>query len=244
MQNNMQKLLIELLFLLLVILNIVFLWEFQVISGIVAFIIVIMAFKFFHSKEDIVFFMVGAILGSLGEIIAIHYGAWAYNNPLRLLGGIQIYTPAVWGFIFLFGRRMRDTIFQLGHIRIHYTRHKSLLKIKWVLAYDFLLYLTGAAVISALWDNNVQAFILLGLLLLSNITRFHNKPDIFFIVVCGIVAPIVDSIIVFSGAWYWSNPSYFGLPIWAPLAYSLFALVVRRISLESVNYFFNPKKAQ
>lgn len=37
---------------------------------------------FWHSEHDIYFFVFGAIIGSVGEVIAVYFGAWQYTNPL------------------------------------------------------------------------------------------------------------------------------------------------------------------
>ncbi len=233
--SNLQFLLIDLILLLFIFLNIILFWEYQLLSGLIALVIVTIAFVFFHNRKDIIFFAVGAILGTIVEIIAINHGAWGYSNPLDILG-IQLYTPAVWGFVFLFGRRLRDIIFKLEHIKAHDTKYLALSNLKWIGIYDLLMYALGVFLLSYLWQDNLQLFILLLLVLLINLTRFHNKADLFFITVIGIVGPILDSTVVSFGAWYYSNPDFFNLPIWAPLAYSFLGLLVRRISITTESY--------
>lgn len=50
--------------------------------------------KLWYKRHDIYFFIVGAIIGPIGEIIAIYFGAWQYANPTLL--GIPLWLPLAW----------------------------------------------------------------------------------------------------------------------------------------------------
>ena len=56
----------------------------------------IVAIRFWHSKKDIIFFVLASIIGPLAEIVCIHFGAWAYFNPSAM--GIPVWLPLAWGF--------------------------------------------------------------------------------------------------------------------------------------------------
>lgn len=64
---------------------------------------------FWHEKTDFLLFLVGAIVGPTGEIIAILFGAWQYANPTLL--GIPIWLPLAWGIITLSIKRISDTLY-------------------------------------------------------------------------------------------------------------------------------------
>src|SRR3972149_11446135 len=51
--------------------------------------------RFWYKKHDIYFFLVGAIAGPAGEIVAINFGAWSYANPSAY--GIPLWLPILWG---------------------------------------------------------------------------------------------------------------------------------------------------
>ena len=51
--------------------------------------------KFWHNRGDILFFVTMAIVGSVGEIMYIHFGVWKYANPTFL--GLPLYIPFFWG---------------------------------------------------------------------------------------------------------------------------------------------------
>lgn len=64
------------------------------------------ALKFWHKKHDAYFFIVGAIVGPIGEIIAIYFGVWQYANPSFL--GIPMWLPFVWGLAIVLIKRIAE----------------------------------------------------------------------------------------------------------------------------------------
>ena len=64
--------------------------------------------KFWYKKHDIYFFVIGAIVGPVGEIVCIHFGAWQYANPTFL--GIPVWLPLVWGLIIMLIKRIAETL--------------------------------------------------------------------------------------------------------------------------------------
>jgi len=59
-------------------------------------------------KGDAYFLLIGAALGAVAEIIAIHYGVWQYANPSFL--GIPMWLPIAWGIIAVLIRRMAESV--------------------------------------------------------------------------------------------------------------------------------------
>jgi putative membrane protein len=60
-----------------------------------------------HQRSDVFFYLVGFVLGPLGEAMAVHFGAWAYAQPLFL---VPIWLPCLWGVAALFVKRLCDTL--------------------------------------------------------------------------------------------------------------------------------------
>ena len=56
----------------------------------------LVAIRLWHKKEDILAFIVGALMGSVGEINAVAFGAWSYSNPD--IFGIPFWLPLFWGY--------------------------------------------------------------------------------------------------------------------------------------------------
>lgn len=52
---------------------------------------------FWHQKEDLLIFFIGAILGTLGEFVCVQLGYWSYFNPYFKQFGIDITLALDWG---------------------------------------------------------------------------------------------------------------------------------------------------
>lgn len=63
--------------------------------------------RFWHKKNDVVFYVAGAIIGPLGEIACIHFGVWQYANPTFL--GIPAWLPFAWGLATMLIKRISET---------------------------------------------------------------------------------------------------------------------------------------
>jgi uncharacterized membrane protein YoaT (DUF817 family) len=61
-----------------------------------------------HTRIDICFFLVIAVLGSLAEAVFVHFGVWEYANPTLL--GIPIWFPLAFGTTGLIGGRLARTM--------------------------------------------------------------------------------------------------------------------------------------
>jgi hypothetical protein len=71
----------------------------------------IIGLKFWHKKQDVYFFVVGAIIGPLAEIICIDFGVWAYANPTFF--GIPVWLPFAWGLVTLLIKRIVETLVKM-----------------------------------------------------------------------------------------------------------------------------------
>jgi hypothetical protein len=67
--------------------------------------------KFWHKKHDVYFFISGAIIGPVGEIICIYFGVWQYTNPTFL--GIPLWLPFAWGFATMLIKRIGETFLKV-----------------------------------------------------------------------------------------------------------------------------------
>jgi hypothetical protein len=60
-----------------------------------------------HTKSDLIFYFVAFVLGPLGELIAIYFGAWGYTEPFYF---IPIWLPFLWGIAALFMKKLSETL--------------------------------------------------------------------------------------------------------------------------------------
>ncbi len=66
---------------------------------------------FWHKKHDICFFVAGAVVGPIGEIVCIHFGVWQYANPTFL--GIPLWLPFAWGLATMLVKRFAETFVKI-----------------------------------------------------------------------------------------------------------------------------------
>ena len=106
-----KEVIFEIIIFFVVIFTISLLWRYNTILFIALIIECIIIVKLWHQKYDIVYFIVGAILGPLGEIVCIYYGTWIYINPNFL--GIPVWLPLVWGIASIILMRIARTIIKM-----------------------------------------------------------------------------------------------------------------------------------
>lgn len=71
----------------------------------------IIAINLWHKKHDIYFYIIGAIIGTIGEIICVYFGVWRYKNPSLL--GVPIWVPFAWGFAIILAKRIAETFVKI-----------------------------------------------------------------------------------------------------------------------------------
>ena len=64
-----------------------------------------------HRRQDVAFFLVIAIVGTIAETVFVHFGVWRYANPSFL--GIPTWFPVAFGTAGLIGARFVRTITQM-----------------------------------------------------------------------------------------------------------------------------------
>ena len=67
--------------------------------------------RFWHKKHDYVFFVIGAILGPMAEVVCIYFRVWSYSNPTFL--GIPLWLPFAWGIAALMITRIAETFVKI-----------------------------------------------------------------------------------------------------------------------------------
>jgi len=70
-------------------------------------------------------------------------------------------------------------------------------------------------------------------------TLFCNNP---FAALALVLGPLNEILLTYYGAWSYTLPSFFRIPIWLIPLYGIFALAVRRISIVTTTYFFKKAK--
>lgn len=107
-ESSKKAIALEILFFFLAVSSIAFLWQDNLVLFVVLLVESAAILKLWHKKNDMFYFIVGAILGPVGEMICIHLGAWTYSNITAL--GIPIWLPLAWGVISLLLTRIPRSI--------------------------------------------------------------------------------------------------------------------------------------
>ena len=92
--------------------SIVLLWKDNMLLLVVMLIITAIALSFWHDSYDLLFFLLIAVVGSIAEIVFVHFGVWQYANPTLL--GIPIWFPPSFGTAGLITQRAARTINELS----------------------------------------------------------------------------------------------------------------------------------
>ena len=102
------ELIVECVAFSLLVASVVLLWRNNLFLFIVAAMECLAALLLWHERLDVSFFLIIAVLGSLAEVVFVHFGIWRYANPTFL--GIPLWFPLAFGTTGLIGERLARTI--------------------------------------------------------------------------------------------------------------------------------------
>jgi len=71
------------------------------------FVISVILFFRWHAASDFVFYFVAFLLGPLGELFAVAFGAWSYAHPFYF---IPTWLPLLWGIAALVVKNLSETL--------------------------------------------------------------------------------------------------------------------------------------
>jgi hypothetical protein len=88
------------------------LWNRAVILTVCYCVMSLVILLIWHTKRDLFFYFVAFILGSVGESIAIYFGAWKYSKTFYL---IPLWLPFLWGIAALVIKNISETLLKIGN---------------------------------------------------------------------------------------------------------------------------------
>lgn len=71
------------------------------------FIVSIILFIRWHAASDFMFYFVAFLLGPVGELFAVAFGAWSYAQPFYF---IPTWLPLLWGIAALVVKNLSETL--------------------------------------------------------------------------------------------------------------------------------------
>ncbi|MBI4014729.1 MAG: DUF2878 family protein [Candidatus Aenigmarchaeota archaeon] len=102
------------------------------------------------------------------------------------------------------------------------------------LAFDLFLFTLGiAALVSFYMDNAILTALLL-INWAAILSVWRRKGDAYFLLIGAAMGAAAEITAIHYGAWQYANPSFFGIPLWLPIAWGIIAVLIRRIA-ESVS---------
>ncbi|MBR9698952.1 DUF2878 family protein [Candidatus Woesearchaeota archaeon] len=111
MRRIKKELFYELFIFVLCIFFIVLLWRQNIYLTLILIALYIAANRFWHKEHEYIFYIIGAILGPVAEIISISFGVWSYANPTFL--GIPLWLPFIWGLAAVMITRIAETFVKI-----------------------------------------------------------------------------------------------------------------------------------
>ena len=83
----------------------------NILLTVLLLLLLVFGLKFWYKKHDIYFFVFGAIIGLIAEVVAVHFGAWQYTNPSILR--VPIWLPIAWGFVVVLIKRITEIFVEI-----------------------------------------------------------------------------------------------------------------------------------
>ncbi len=94
---------------------------------------------------------------------------------------------------------------------------------------DFFLFAFSLFSVIFFWEKNWIVFVLVITGWLIAILTWHEHEDFILYVVGGIGGPIGEIIAIHFGVWQYSNPDFFGIPIWLPFLWGSASVFIERM---------------
>ncbi len=82
-----------------------------ILLTIVLILLSVIANRVWHQKHDIFFYITGAILGPLSEIVCTNFGVWRYAHPTFF--SIPLWLPFAWGLAAVLITRIAETFVKI-----------------------------------------------------------------------------------------------------------------------------------
>ncbi len=91
-----------------------------------------------------------------------------------------------------------------------------------------LIYALCIVLTSFLWSHPLvlgACFVLISVFMLY---RWHTKGDVLFYFIAFVLGPLGEAILVHSGAWMYTKPSFL-VPLWLPLLWGIVVLFLKKL---------------
>ena len=159
----------------------------------------------------------GAVIGPLTEAACVAGGLWSYAET----GGLPLippWLPVIWACfpaaLWLIAKSL------LGEIA--YPVRGALPFCLAGIALEIVLFLTLSHILPLIF----AAALLMGAAVVLAVPRVERGTVLVLMAAGAVLGPVCEALPVAEGAWSYAQPDVLGMPLWLPLAYSLFAVLV------------------
>ena len=95
---------------------------------------------------------------------------------------------------------------------------------------DVAIIAIGVALISIFYLNTPLLTGLLVVLIAVGMIAWYEPHDIYFFIIAALVGPIVEATCVHFGVWTYTNPTFFGIPIWLSIVWGMLVVAIKRLA--------------
>lgn len=89
-------------------------------------------------------------------------------------------------------------------------------------------FCSATMIIPFLYMDNILLTLVFSILIILGVKFWRKKYDIYFFLAGFIIGPISEIICISFGVWQYANQSILGIPIWLPLCWGAFAVLIKR----------------
>jgi len=104
------------------------------------------------------------------------------------------------------------------------------LKLEKEFFYELGIFAATLITVCFLYKNNILVTALLIAYWIFCLKFWHTKRDFFAFVSGAVLGPIAEIIAIRYGVWNYANPSFLNIPLWLPLAWGIFTMMIVRLT--------------
>ena len=194
------------------------------IMSIVVGALIVLRFVFLYRKGDVVYFLVGFVVGGGNDVMSMWRGVYYYTPPTILPVPIPVWMLFFWGLGFLFLRRLvRWRFFQEEDSRREKLFDKPLVAdVAVAVVYRAIVY-SWAAV--AYLPGALYASILVIRVLVFPPSREERRLMISIL----LLGPLYEALLIGGGLYVYQNGAVFGMPIWLVVYWVFMIRVMKQV---------------
>lgn len=98
------------------------------------------------------------------------------------------------------------------------------------LGVEIAAFVVLVASVALLWSNNVLLLAVAAVLCGAVLAAWHERIDVSFFLVIAVLGSMAEAVFVHFGVWHYSNPTFWDVPIWFPLAFGTTGLIGGRLA--------------